>query len=154
MQDMYKITRAGTKSNYGSLKVGYGGFPLVVVGSEMVRTEHSTTYNWNNLDELKFSSLSSPDTITKTVKTGISGGIGGLCYSGLNVFALGWTTSTGSFNVYRLGAKTYTVESTFSNSCSSGAASGIACSSTELWVYCWVNTKSATGATINKYSLN
>jgi len=154
MQDMYKVTRAGSKSNYGSLKVGYGGFPLVVVGSQMVRTEHSTTYNWNNLDELKFSSLSTPDSITASTRTGISGGIGGLCYSGLNIFALGWTTSTGGFKVHRLNDKTNTLESTFSGSCSSGSASAIACSSTELWVYCWVNTNSATGATINKYSLN
>ncbi|MBN2800230.1 MAG: hypothetical protein JXX28_13910, partial [Deltaproteobacteria bacterium] len=75
--DLYQVSKSdGAMRVVGADKLGYGGYPIDVRGTTLYRTETSTSYSWSNLDQLRISDLSSPDTITTTLTLATPRGIG------------------------------------------------------------------------------
>lgn len=66
----------GVVTAFSSEITAYGGYPIDVRGGRLYRTEPSTTYAYANLDQIRVSSIATPDAIGSTVTLAGSQGIG------------------------------------------------------------------------------
>jgi len=151
-QDMFKIDRnSKSVSNYGSYGQAYGGYPLTTMGdSQLVRGERSTSYSWSSITQIRLSPLTSPDSVSATYETGVSGGIGDLCYDGSNLYAVNYDTvlsgrrlaegrrlGSGA-TIHKLNSNNYRSEKQMSETCPSNLTPvGIACKPGIMWILCW-----------------
>ncbi|MBM64789.1 MAG: hypothetical protein CMH55_00980 [Myxococcales bacterium] len=140
-QDMHRLTRGGAKSNHGNEQVAYGGYPLTFVGDQLVRANHSTSYDWRSLRQLRFTPAGSPNDIRSTVDTGIGEGIADLCYDGQNIWALAYRHNQNdpAIRLYRLNAQGAQLSQHDLGNCQGAAGpAGLACNEQGIgWIYCW-----------------
>ena len=139
--DMHRLTRGGQRSNHGNEVLASGGYPLTFVGNQLVRTNHSTNYDWSPLRQLRFAPADNPDAIQNTIDTGIGEGIADLCFDGLSIWALAYrhNQNNSAIRLYRLNGQGAQVSQHDLGNCQGAAGpAGLACNGQGLgWVYCW-----------------
>ncbi|MEW9796738.1 PEP-CTERM sorting domain-containing protein [Alteromonas sp. CYL-A6] len=126
--DVFSLSKTtGTVTQISSEIAASGGTPLDVRGGNLYRTEASTGYDYSNLDQIRVSSLSSPDTFTSTVTLAGSQGIADFAIdlSSNSVWTLDYLSSasirrfdlsTGAMlDVFNLGLDGLTAGLTFAN---------------------------------------
>ncbi|MFO0885668.1 MAG: hypothetical protein U0894_16025 [Pirellulales bacterium] len=116
--DLFFIGKAaGTATQISSETAAYGGYPLDVRGGLIYRTQPSTFYGYNNLNQIRIASTSAPDTILNTLNLAVPQGIADFSVdtAGNNIWVLEYSATasirqfdltTGVFlllNVYPLG---------------------------------------------------
>jgi len=92
--DLYRMPKSGPPSATISSAVNaYGGYPIDVRSGVIYRANDSTTYDWSNLDQVRFANVATPDTITKTITLGGSSGMGDFAVDvdGGNLWVLEWS---------------------------------------------------------------
>ena len=92
--DLYRMPKSGPPSaTISSAVAAYGGYPIDVRGGVIYRANDSTTYDWSNLTQVRFASVATPDTITKTITLTGNNGMGDFAVDldGGNLWMLEWT---------------------------------------------------------------
>jgi len=75
--DLYSVNKVSGATNAISTEVAaYGGYPIDVRDGTLYRTNISTTYSWANLNQIRISSLATPDAGIQTVTLATGAGIG------------------------------------------------------------------------------
>lgn len=158
-QDMIMVSRGGNSvSNYGAHGQAYGGYPMTTMGdATLVRGNPSSSYTWSTTKSLRFSPISTPDSVFATYSTDIDKGIGDLCYDGSNIYALEYESELSGrrleegrrlgeqATVHKLSSIDYRSEKTIvPEKCpTSQVPAGIACKAGVLWVLCWGSSASS-----------
>ncbi|HCP46314.1 MAG TPA: hypothetical protein DIU15_09745, partial [Deltaproteobacteria bacterium] len=72
--DLFVIGKGGgSASAFSSDVAGYGGYPIDVRNGVLYRTETSNNYNWSNLNQIRISPMSNPDSITTSYSIDTNG---------------------------------------------------------------------------------
>ena len=147
--DLYTIDKAsGAKTTFSSEVAAYGGYPIDVRGGNLYRTENTNNYNWGSLNEIRVSSLLTPD-VTSSVFLDTTFGIGDMTVDHLsntlwlidysaNAYLRQFDLSSGlELASYDFGLDGLTAGLTFANN--------------KLYYYDWDDIN---GSTLNSYSVS
>lgn len=146
--DLYSIGKAsGSATNISSEVAGYGGYPIDVRDGMLYRTQPSTTYNWNNLNEIRVSSVSTPDTVVYAVVLDALAGIGDIAVDSARNSI--WTIDyAANANLNRFDLATGLLLETFALGLD-GLTAGLTYADDTLYYYDWNN---GSGSTLSAYS--
>ncbi len=147
--DLYAIDKtSGSETAFSTEIAGYGGYPIDVRDGKLYRTEASTGYSWSNLDQLRISSLSTPDTIDTVLTLATPFGIGDIAIDlDRNVL---WTLDYAAAASIREFDLTSGLQLAEFDLDLDGLAGGLTYADDRLYHYDW-NTGS--GSTLSVYSL-
>jgi hypothetical protein len=91
--DFFKVAKGGGAPTQNSTDTAaYGGYPVAIGNNSALYRGNivSNTYDWTGVTQIRVSNLASVDTITATLSTSISQGIGDLAWDGSALWALGY----------------------------------------------------------------
>jgi len=148
--DLYSADKTtGTGGAISSEVAGYGGYPIDVRDGKLYRTQASTGYNWTNLNQIRISSIATPDSITQTLTLTGSNGIGDIAVDSANNNV--WTIDyTAGASVRRFDLSTGALLDTFALGLD-GLTGGITYADNKLYYYDW---NDGSGSTLSVYSLS
>jgi hypothetical protein len=146
--DLHRVTSSGSVTNISSERASYGGYPIDVRGGIIYRTNHSNSYNWSNLSQVRVASLSSPDSITSTINLNGTNGIGDIAVDDVsgNIWIIDYSNnaslrrfdmSGNQLDSFALGLD--------------GLDAGITYANGKLYYYDW---KSGSGSTLTTFTIN
>lgn len=140
--DLFRGTPGNSVTQISNGTAAYGGYPLVVRGDTMWRTNDSNNYNWTNLRSVRISGKDTPDSIQGTFAVPFNQGVGDFCHDGQNLWALGYVheTSSAVANLYSMDPANGALRGEFPGvyTCRSGNPKGLACDETgRFWIFCY-----------------
>jgi hypothetical protein len=102
--DLFRVAKTGgTPTQISTGIAAYGGYPITIGNGELYRGEDSTSYDWTAIDQIRVSAVATPDTVTRTLSTGITRGIGDLTWDGEWLWALAYaTTANRTVDLFRI----------------------------------------------------
>ena len=148
--DLYSVDKnTGAAANMSTDVAGYGGYPIDVRDGTLYRTNFSTTYNWSNLNQIRISSVATPDAGVQTVTLATGAGIGDIAVDSArnNVWVLDYS---GSASLRRFDLATGNELDSFALGLD-GLDAGLTFANDKLYYYDWV---SGSGSTLSVFALS
>jgi hypothetical protein len=163
-RDLYKVPTSGGNSAAASETAAYGGYPMTMMGNTLIRGEITKSYNFA-IKSIRFADRSNLNSITKTVDTTVSDGIGDMCYDGTRVWTMNYDSSLSGrrmdetdetvnadsssrrrlgtgFTIHGLDPVSYKLDTKYdtTGNCPSGTIpAALACDASKMWLFCWKN---------------
>jgi hypothetical protein len=139
--DLFRITRAGQRTQISNDNAAYGGFPLAVFDGQMWRAENSNGYDWSALRTVTVRAIDAPDVILDTFQHGVNRGPDDYCHDGDTLWMLGWEDANeGQVDIFALDPDDGEVLSEHDDlfACQAGNPAGLACDlQGNMWVWCY-----------------
>lgn len=148
--DVHNVNKTtGAVSTLSSEVAAYGGYPIDVRDGNLYRTNVSTSYNWSNLNQIRISSLATPDTGIQTVTLATGAGIGDIAVDSArdNVWVIDYAASA---TLRRFDLATGSELDSFALGLD-GLTGGLTYANDKLYYYDWV---SGSGSTLSVFALS